>query len=116
MSVENQDTIYRVRFISFEPLIGPITNFSLKNIHWVIVGGESGGRACAVFCHLNKIIPSLREVLNNRDYLYRVEIEAIDNILYEYNDVIKIIWVGLLDTFIGLVSDEVEDEFKTQEE
>lgn len=34
-----------VRFLSIEPLIGPIENLDLKGIHWVIVGGESGPRA-----------------------------------------------------------------------
>ena len=34
-----------VRFISFEPLIGPISKLDLRGIHWVIVGGESGPRA-----------------------------------------------------------------------
>jgi protein gp37 len=32
----------RVRFLSVEPLIGPIPRLPLKGIHWVIVGGESG--------------------------------------------------------------------------
>jgi protein gp37 len=31
-----------VRFLSCEPLIGPLENLSLEGIHWVIVGGESG--------------------------------------------------------------------------
>jgi protein gp37 len=31
-----------VRFLSCEPLIGPLANLPLKGIHWVIVGGESG--------------------------------------------------------------------------
>ena len=31
-----------VRFISFEPLIGDVGELNLSNIHWVIVGGESG--------------------------------------------------------------------------
>lgn len=31
-----------VRFLSIEPLIGPIGKVSLKGIHWVILGGESG--------------------------------------------------------------------------
>ena len=35
----------RVRFISFEPLIGAIGKVSLSGIHWAIVGGESGPRA-----------------------------------------------------------------------
>jgi protein gp37 len=32
----------RVRFLSIEPLLGPIPNLDLRNIHWAIVGGESG--------------------------------------------------------------------------
>jgi protein gp37 len=32
----------QVRFLSCEPLIGPLDNLRLKGIHWVIVGGESG--------------------------------------------------------------------------
>lgn len=31
-----------VRFLSVEPLIGPISRLPVANIHWVIVGGESG--------------------------------------------------------------------------
>ena len=34
-----------VRFISFEPLLGPIPGLDLDGIDWVIVGGESGARA-----------------------------------------------------------------------
>jgi protein gp37 len=34
-----------VRFVSFEPLLGPIPVVSLRGIHWAIVGGESGPRA-----------------------------------------------------------------------
>lgn len=50
-SVENQDVVYRVshlrsvpaavRFLSCEPLIGPLS-LDLDGMHWVIVGGESG--------------------------------------------------------------------------
>jgi protein gp37 len=32
-------------FISFEPLIGMISEIDLRAIHWAIVGGESGPRA-----------------------------------------------------------------------
>lgn len=35
----------RVRFVSFEPLLGPIVAPDLSSIHWAIVGGESGPRA-----------------------------------------------------------------------
>lgn len=34
-----------VRFISFEPLIGSVAGADLSDIHWAIVGGESGPRA-----------------------------------------------------------------------
>ena len=54
-SIENVDYLDRlddlrrvsaaVRFISFEPLIGSVAGADLKDIHWVIVGGESGPRA-----------------------------------------------------------------------
>ena len=37
-----------LRFISFEPLIGPIGRANLKGIHWAIVGGESGPRSRAM--------------------------------------------------------------------
>lgn len=52
VSVENELVVHRVtdlasvpakiRFLSCEPLIGPINNIPLDGIHWVIVGGESG--------------------------------------------------------------------------
>ncbi|HYR89529.1 MAG TPA: phage Gp37/Gp68 family protein [Terriglobia bacterium] len=52
VSVENADYTWRiehlrkvpasVRFLSIEPLLGPIPNLPLKGIDWVIVGGESG--------------------------------------------------------------------------
>jgi protein gp37 len=54
-SVENADYLNRVddlrrvsaavRFISFEPLIGSVDGADLRDIHWAIVGGESGPRA-----------------------------------------------------------------------
>jgi protein gp37 len=31
-----------IKFLSLEPLIGPLSNLNLENIHWAIVGGESG--------------------------------------------------------------------------
>lgn len=34
-----------VRFLSCEPLIGPLDRLDLNGIHWVIVGGESGPRS-----------------------------------------------------------------------
>ena len=54
VSVENNDYTSRInelckvkcctRFISFEPLVGPIGKVNLKNIDWAIVGGESGSK------------------------------------------------------------------------
>lgn len=37
-----QQTGARVKFLSCEPLIGPLPNMDLTGIDWVIVGGESG--------------------------------------------------------------------------
>ena len=37
-----------VKFLSLEPLLGPIPDLSLEGIDWVIVGGESGPRARAM--------------------------------------------------------------------
>lgn len=34
----------RVKFLSCEPLIGPLSNLNLTGIDWVIVGGESGNK------------------------------------------------------------------------
>lgn len=34
-----------VRFVSFEPLIGSVSSANLEDIHWAIVGGESGPRS-----------------------------------------------------------------------
>jgi protein gp37 len=55
VSVENQNYDFRVldlaktnastKFLSVEPLIGPIKDLCLDNIDWVIVGGESGHKA-----------------------------------------------------------------------
>ncbi|MBK9525589.1 MAG: phage Gp37/Gp68 family protein [Bacteroidetes bacterium] len=40
-----RNTHARIKFLSLEPLIGPLPNLNLNNIHWVIVGGESGHHA-----------------------------------------------------------------------
>jgi len=40
-----QDAPVAVRFISIEPLIGPLGKIDLGGISWVIVGGESGPQA-----------------------------------------------------------------------
>ena len=54
VSVENARYTWRIthlqqvpaaiRFLSLEPLLGPIPRLPLEGIHWVIVGGESGPR------------------------------------------------------------------------
>jgi protein gp37 len=40
-----RQTHARTKFLSCEPLIGPLANMNLQNIDWVIVGGESGRKA-----------------------------------------------------------------------
>jgi protein gp37 len=34
-----------VKFLSLEPLLGPLDNLNLQGIHWAIAGGESGPNA-----------------------------------------------------------------------
>jgi protein gp37 len=57
-SVESADYLHRVeilrrvpayvRFVSFEPLLGPIVSPDLTDIDWAIIGGESGPGARAM--------------------------------------------------------------------
>lgn len=52
VSIEDQRVEHRIehlrrcdahiKFLSLEPLLGPLPNLDLTGIHWVIVGGESG--------------------------------------------------------------------------
>jgi protein gp37 len=52
VSVESQDYTFRIdhlretdavtKFLSLEPLLGPLSGLNLDGINWVIVGGESG--------------------------------------------------------------------------
>ena len=52
VSIENNDYLYRIddliktnariKFLSLEPLIGPLSNLKFNDVDWVIVGGESG--------------------------------------------------------------------------
>lgn len=52
VSIENRRFVHRadalrkvpaaVRFISAEPLLGPLEQLDLRDIHWLIAGGESG--------------------------------------------------------------------------
>jgi protein gp37 len=58
VSVESADYQYRIdhlrrtgaktKFLSLEPLLGPLDNLNLLGIHWAIVGGESGPNARAM--------------------------------------------------------------------
>jgi len=58
VSVENErftrriddlrNTQAKVKFLSLEPLLGPLNDLELAGIDWVIVGGESGPRARAM--------------------------------------------------------------------
>jgi protein gp37 len=55
VSVENQDYTFRIddlretdariKFLSLEPLLGPLPALNLEDIDWVIVGGESGPKS-----------------------------------------------------------------------
>lgn len=40
-----RETGARLKFLSLEPLLGPLPNLDLSGINWVIVGGESGPHA-----------------------------------------------------------------------
>jgi protein gp37 len=58
VSVENEKYVERidelrataahVKFLSLEPLLGPLPNLNLRGIDWAIVGGESGPGARAI--------------------------------------------------------------------
>lgn len=55
VSVESEKYLWRInhlrsvpsaiKFLSLEPLLGPLQNIDLHGIDWVIVGGESGPKA-----------------------------------------------------------------------
>ena len=55
VSVENSDYTFRIdhlrelgaktKFLSLEPLLGPLPNMNLSGIDWAIVGGESGPKS-----------------------------------------------------------------------
>jgi protein gp37 len=58
VSVEDADYLHRIqqlkrthakiKFLSLEPLLGPLPGLNLQGIDWVIVGGESGPGARAI--------------------------------------------------------------------
>jgi protein gp37 len=58
VSIENEDYLFRIdhlrrtgahiKFLSVEPLLGPLHKIDLRGINWVIAGGESGPGARAL--------------------------------------------------------------------
>lgn len=69
VSVESEEYLNRIehlkrtdafiKFVSFEPLLGPLQNLDLSGIDWAVVGGESGPKA-------RPMLPSW--VVDIRDY------------------------------------------------
>jgi protein gp37 len=55
VSIENEEYAFRIdhlrktgahlKFLSLEPLLGPLSRLNLRSVDWVIVGGESGPSA-----------------------------------------------------------------------
>ncbi len=74
VSVEMRDFCYRiddlratpaqVKFLSLEPLLGPLQTLDLRNIDWVIAGGESGPNAR--ICELKWLV-DIRDQCAGRD-------------------------------------------------
>lgn len=72
VTVENADYTFRIdhlrqtsaalKFISFEPLLGPVPDIDFEGIDWVIVGGESGPRARPI--HQDWVIDIRDQCLN----------------------------------------------------
>jgi len=68
VSIETQDYVYRIdhlrrtnakiKFLSLEPLLGPLENLNLRGINWAIVGGESGPGARPV---MQEWVTSIRD-------------------------------------------------------
>lgn len=77
VTVENKKNIGRIdylrkvpakiRFISFEPLLNEIRDIDLSDIHWVIVGGESGWHARKMD---EKWVYSIKEQCESQDCLF----------------------------------------------
>ena len=74
VTVENKEVIERIdylreipssiRFLSLEPLLGPLPKLNLKNIDWVIVGGESGANSRPIE---KDWVIDIRNQCNNQD-------------------------------------------------
>ncbi len=77
VSVESADYLGRIdrlrrtpaktRFLSLEPLLGPLGTLNLAGIHWVIAGGESGPGARAV---APEWIRSIRDQCQRQDVAF----------------------------------------------
>ena len=73
-TVESQKVIHRIdylresgayiKFLSIEPLLTPINDLKLKNIDWVIVGGESGAKARPI---LKEWVVDIKNQCNTQD-------------------------------------------------
>ncbi|MFE4242002.1 DUF5131 family protein [Peribacillus butanolivorans] len=57
----------KIRFLSCEPLLGPLENLHLEKIHWVIVGGESGPGARPME---GNWVRSIRDQCHNHDVAF----------------------------------------------
>jgi protein gp37 len=57
-----RQTSAAIKFLSLEPLLGPLSGLDLTNIDWVIVGGESGPHARPI---LESWVLDIRDQCNN---------------------------------------------------
>ena len=79
VSVENEKYLYRidhlretgahVKFLSLEPLLGPLHNMNLSGIDWAIAGGESGPGA-------RPVDPAWVTLSPNKKFLYTLHPSA----------------------------------------
>ncbi len=77
VTVESYETKYRIdylrkinasiRFISMEPLLDDLGEIDLSNIHWVIVGGESGVKARLMEAEW---VTSIKKQCNNQNVAF----------------------------------------------
>ena len=77
VSVEDDDHVRRVddlrhvpaavRFVSAEPLLGPLSSLNIKGVDWLIAGGESGHQARPVDASW---VTELRDACANADVAF----------------------------------------------
>ena len=73
-TVENNDAAHRIqelpqrmcfrgglRFVSFEPLLGPVTNPDLSNIDWIIIGAQTNPKDCPEGWWVGDLIDAARD-------------------------------------------------------